>query len=156
MLNPNYGPGVSGPGAVGEVRFIKTDGGAHPPDMWARLTMEDVLSLVEIAPSGTSGTISALAIKEDLRGKLMALLTEHYRLTQNSERFAVVRKTLADKLEPSISGVCNDLFRLMATTPFADHFARADVRNHLQRVIGQHSANVIHIERRYHADKQGE
>ena len=96
-----------------------------------------------------------MASKQDLRPKVLRLLTEHYRLTQNGERYAIVKKTLADRLEPSISGVCSDLFRLLATTPFADHFAKAEARNHLYRVIGQHSANVIHIERRYHADKQG-
>lgn len=153
---PEPGAGVSGGGSIGEVRFMVTNGGPHPASAWAQITTDSILELIQIELTNSPATLKAMAAKDDVRPKMLAMFTSHYTLVQNLERFAVVKKTPADKLDPSssITGVCSDLYRLLAATPFADHFARSSVRMILYRIVGQHTANVMHIERRYFADKK--
>jgi hypothetical protein len=157
MSQPENGISVVGAADVGEVRFIATSGGTHPPEAWASISTDDVLALIQIEPTGSQATIRAMAVKDDLRPKLMALFTAHYRMTQSNARLTLAHNKSADEqIEPYILGVVQDLNRLMATTPYAEHFAREPVREKLFRITGQHTVNVIHIERKTRADKQGD
>lgn len=156
MLNPTQGPGVAGASEVGRVRFLTTNGGPHSAESWAEVTADTILDLIQIEPTGTPATIRGMTAKISLRQELIALFTQCHRSTQMTERNAIVKKTLADPLEPMVLVACAQLDRLLATTMFATHFARDDVRKIIHRIIAQHTADVMHIERRYHADKQGE
>ena len=147
---------VSAGAETGTVRTMATDNGTHPPEAWAEVTADTILDLIQIEPTGTPVTIRAMAFKQELRPKLIARFAEHYRMLQLIERVAVVKKKPGDPLEPEVTSICNDFFRLMETTDFGPRFALPARQQVIYRIIGQHSADVMHIERQTFADKQGD
>ena len=147
---------VSAGADTGVVRCMATDNGTHPPEAWAAITADTILDLIEIEPTGSPTSIKAMAAKQELRPLLMARFAEHYRMLQMIERLAVVKKKPSDSLQTDITSICNDFERLIATTMFAAQWSQPKARKSLQRIIGQHSADVMHIERQTFADKQGD
>lgn len=147
---------VSAGADTGVVRTMSTNNGTHPPEAWAAVTADTILDLIEIAPTGSPVTIQAMAAKQELRPKMMARFAEHYRTLQLVERLHVVKKKPGDPLETDIRSICHDFERLIATTMFAAQWQRPEARKTLHRIIGQHSADVMHIERQTFADKTGD
>lgn len=149
---------VSAGADTGTMRTLSTSTGTHPPEAWAAVTADTILDLIEIAPTGSPDTIKVMAFKQELRPKLLVRFAEHYRMLQLVERTSVVKKKPGDPLEPEVVSITNDFVRLMqhAPTMIAQHFARPDIRRFIYQIIGQHSADVMHIERLYLADKTGD
>jgi hypothetical protein len=157
ILNPaGDGIGVIGGGGIGAVRFIKSDGGPHAAATWGTVTTDTILDLIVIEQTGSLATINALSLKQYLRERLQQMFTAHYHMLQQIERLAIIKLSPDEKIVPDVEQVYGDFQRLMAITPLASHFARDEVGKTIRRIIGQHSVDVIHIERRYHADKQGD
>jgi hypothetical protein len=141
------------------VAIMITNGGSHPADKWAEITADQILNLIEIdAASETPAALAARRAKRTLRTTLCDALEPLYAGVQNAEKQQLTTKGLArinealdvrSHLDAPLSAVA-DCF---AGTPFQAHFAKPEVREVLKRIIGQHCANMMHIERSYSADK---
>lgn len=78
--------GVLGNGSIGDIRVIKTDGGAHPPDVWAELALLKILGISEGAPE----PIRLQA--QQFKGQIKGVLTYYFReAMRNAEEAAVGR-----------------------------------------------------------------
>lgn len=147
------------------VSFLITNGGAHPADKWAEFTADTIVDtlLVDACPDDASdAAIAARAAKRKLRADLFDVLNDHHGRVQRHERGVCAKmKKPADAaahvLSPvdvtphlSIMDVVNAAF---AKTPFAEHLAKPEVQDATRAIIAQHTANVMHIERRWHHDR---
>lgn len=147
------------------VSFLVTNGGAHPSDVWADLTANTIVDtvLVDAGPNNmSSDAIAARAAKRSLRNDLFEIFNAHHDGVQRIEREECAKcKKPADAaaraIAPldhtphmSIMDLANTAF---AKTPFADHFAKPEVQELVKQIVGQHTVNVMHIERRWHHDK---
>lgn len=132
-----------------------TNGGPHPADKWADVTVETILDLVQIeADSVTPAAAAARQVKRDLAPKLFSIFNDHHGALQASETKAP--KALdapIDILGETLSTLAK-VNKVLAATPFAAHFAQPNVQAVLTTIIGQHSTDVVHIERRWAADRK--
>ena len=139
------------------VKFMITDGGPHPADKWADTTTEAILDLVQIAQDSVSDAAKAArAAKRDLQPKLWSLLNTHHEAVQATHRTAL-KKIKNSQINQPIDvtphlGTAADVLKLLSITPFADHFAQQTVQDVVTQIVGQHTADSIDIERRWHAD----
>jgi hypothetical protein len=64
-------------------------------------------------------------------------------------------KAAAEKgLDPSSHMmVMDEVSAALAATPWREHFEKPDVQQALRNIVGQHTADVMHHEHRYHADR---
>lgn len=137
------------------MQFMITNNGPHPADKWAQITTSAILDLIQIdAQSHSPQAIEARLAKEDLRPKLLRHFTDHHGAVQTDER-KKARKVGAT-CDPSahLEDIHSCVDELFAGTPFAEHAKNADFIETVRRIVGQHSANVMDIERRYHADRK--
>jgi hypothetical protein len=139
------------------VKIMITDGGPHPADKWADTTVEAILDLVQIAQDSVSPEATAARqAKRELAPKLFAILNAHHESVQNTQRGAL------KKAKQSVVGqpidvtphmdTADRVIAVLSATPFAAHFAQPDVQQVVKNIIGQHTADSIHIERSWHAD----
>jgi len=139
------------------VKIMITNGGAHPPDRWADATVEAILDLIQIAEDSVSPeAFAARQAKRELAPKLFAILHAHHAGVQTEHR-AKLKQAKASKVGEAIDvtphlATADDVLKLLAQTPFAAHFAKPEVAEVIKQTIGQHTADVIDIERRWHAD----
>ena len=148
-----------------QVGFMVTNGGPHPADRWADMTTDTILGLlVDANPDDASPEAAAARqAKRDLRPKLFDILLGHHHGAQAGERKRlpaevklayVAHAHLADAIEmPDQWGAENKVLALLATTPWKDHFAKPDVAQVIRNIVRQHTADVMHIERRWHHDR---
>jgi hypothetical protein len=52
--------------------------------------------------------------------------------------------------------VMDEVSAALAATPFAAHFAKPEVIGIIKQIVGQHTANAMHIERSWHRDRLAE
>lgn len=137
------------------MQFMSTNGGPHSADKWALVTTNEILDLIKIdVESQSYAAVSARLAKEDLRPKLIRFFTEHHDRVQKHER-EKPRGAVNDLYPMShVDTSKNGLSAIFRQTPFAEAFANPEAKELIHRIIGQHTANVMHIERRYHADRQ--
>lgn len=147
------------------MQILKTDGGAHPADKWAEFTADNLVGLIQVDnDSVTPEAHNARAAKRDLRPILFKILESHFGDVQAFERKhcdkhvkgAAAAQEHADKpldVTPHL-GVMDEVFAAFDATPFKDHFAKPEVREVLTRMVGQHTANTMNIERKTHHDRQ--
>ena len=148
-----------------QVGFMVTNGGPHPADRWADMTTDTILGLlVDANPDDASpAAAAARQAKRDLRPKLFDIMLGHHDVVQANERkglpaevknIAAARAHLADPIKmPDQWGIENKVLALLATTPWKDHFAKPDVAQVIRNIVRQHTADVMHIERRWHHDR---
>lgn len=143
-----------------------TNGGPHPADKWAELTTNTILDLIQIAEdSVTPEATAARKAKRDLRPVLFDILNDHHDGVQRLERSgnASVKTLKAAEVHactvrnpidctPHL-GVVDEVSAALAATPFAAHFAKPEVIEVLKTIVGQHTADVMHIERKWHHDR---
>lgn len=141
------------------MKLLITNGGPHPADKWADVTTDEILDMIEVADdSDTPEAAAARQAKRDLRPQLFALLNEHHGSVQNQHRGNLAkakRSTVNDRLDVTPHmGVADAVLGLLITvSPFKEHFMQPHVVAKVRQIISQHTADVIHIERRYHADR---
>lgn len=142
------------------MKIMITDGGPHPADKWADTTVEAILDLVQINEDSISPEAAAARqAKRELGPKLFAILNDHHDGVQKHHRakHAKAKGHLLDHtidVEPHMSAA-DAVLSVLAQLPQSTvglHFARTDVRDVVRSIIGQHTADVIHIERNWHAD----
>lgn len=146
------------------MRLMITNGGSHPADKWAEVTTDAILDLIEVADSSASDAAAeARAVKRGLRATLFDIFNGHHDGVQMRERNALASiKKHADaskhcekplEMHEDVPSALEEVNAAFKQTPFAAHFAQQHVQEVLRSIIGQHSANVQHIERRCHADR---
>jgi hypothetical protein len=144
-----------------------TNGGPHPADKWADMTADSILELlVDGNPDNVSPEAAAARqAKRDLRPVLFNIFNGHHDRVQKHERGSLKsikgHAAACDHCDhaknpldvtPHLS-VMDQVFVALAATPFASHFAQPEVQETLRQIVGRDTANVMHIERRYHSDR---
>jgi hypothetical protein len=146
------------------MQFMITNGGPHPADKWADVTTDTILNLIDVKEDSVSeAALDARAAKRDLRPVLFDIFNGHHEGVQARERSALpsIKKhheatahcARPLELHEDVPAALQEVNAVLKTSPFAAHFAKPEVQEVLQNIIGQHSANVVHIERRWHADR---
>lgn len=147
--------------------FMVTNGGAHPADKWGELTSNTIVDTILPQGSAADSDVSAAALasrtaKRALRNTLFDILTAHHQGVQQFEQTANVAITtaagaaalaLAPPDPTPHMTVMDQVNAAFAATPFKDHFAKPEVQALVAQIIGQHTADVMHIERRWHHDR---
>lgn len=144
------------------MQLMITNGGPHPADKWAEVTTQAILDLIQIDNDSVSPEAAAARqVKRDLRPILFNIFNAHHDRVQKHEQGELVkeaRKRIA-------SGVLNPTGHLpdamialnaaLAATPFQAHFEQPEVQDILRAIVGQHTADVMHIERQWHGKPRG-
>lgn len=141
-----------------------TNGGPHPADKWADMTTETILALIQVNEGAASPeAVEARQVKRDLRQVLFDIFMGHHDGVQKGEHrdLAKVKKHAEAKahcakpleLHPDCHAALEEVNAALKATPFAAHFAKPEVQAVLSTIIGQHTADVQHIERRWHVDR---
>ena len=143
------------------MRPLITNGGAHPADKWAEVTVDTILDLIEVKEDSVSPEAAeARKVKRELRPRLFDIFDTHHEGVQAGERAKApksVKEATANldkplELHPDVPATLAEVNAVLKATPFAAHFAQEHVQQVLTQIIGQHTADVMHIERRYHLD----
>lgn len=143
------------------MKMLITDGGPHPADKWAEVTIDAILDLIDIKTDSVSPEAAeARQIKRDLRPKLFDILNAHHDGVQKHHRGVLdkAKKPQVDQVidvEPHMDGA-DAVLSLLASLPQTTvglHFASEHVRNVVRSIVGQHTADVIDIERKWHKDR---
>lgn len=141
------------------MKLMVTNGGPHPADKWADTTTEAILDLIQIDDDSTSPQAAAARqVKRELRGTLFNIFMPHFDGVQSKERgdlkkakVSKVQERYSDEVKAHFEGgIMAQVEQALAATPFAGHFAKAEVHDVLFRIVGQHTANALHIERQWH------
>lgn len=143
------------------MKIMITNGGPHPADKWAETTADTILDLIEIAEdSDTPQAMAARQAKRDLRPALFDIFNAHHGKVQKHERgeLAKAKKSMVtDHINPhQHMSVMDEVETALANTPFAAHFAKPEVFGAIKQIVGQHTANAMHIERSWHRDRLAE
>jgi hypothetical protein len=137
------------------MRPMITNGGPHPADKWADVTVDTILDLIQIeADSVTPEATAARQAKRDIRNAMFPIFNDHHAALQSGESNAP--KAVEDPIDilADTASTLAKVNKVIAATPFAAHFAKSEVQAVLHSVIGQHSTDVVHIERRWAADRK--
>lgn len=148
------------------MQTMSTDGGEHPMSYWADTTsnyLTDTLIAVREESESRQADI-ARRVKMQIKVKLYDTLLKHYEavqkaeqehLTANIKTVEQIGEHLMKPLEPldAVTPMMDDIHAIFAETPFKTHFAQDHVKVILQNIVAQHTADVMHLERRYHADR---
>lgn len=145
------------------MKMMITNGGPHPADKFADVSTESILDLIQIAEDAISGEATAARkAKRDLRPVLFDIFNTHHESVQyleNSECQKVKKHAEAHArahapvdVTPHLS-VMDEVAAALAATPFAAHFAKPEVIEVVKQIVARDTANVMHIERRYHSDR---
>lgn len=148
-----------------QTTVMVTSGGPHPADRWAEVTANTIVDtlLVDAAPDDVSPqAATARAAKRKLRNDLFDIFNSHHQTVQDVERAENAKcKKPADAAARVIAphdpaphmGIMDQVNAAFAATPFSDHLAKPEVQQVVQTIVGQHTVDVMHIERRWHHDK---
>lgn len=144
-----------------QVGFMITNGGPHPADKWADMTTETILGLVQVAEDSVSPeALAARDAKRKLRPILFDIFNEHHDKVQKHEQgeLSKSKKLTTDPVQAidtkkHTPSTMEQVDAALADTPFAAHFAKPEVKAVLHAIVGQHTADVMHIERRWHQDR---
>src|SRR5216110_2494459 len=122
-----------------DMRPMITNGGPHPADLWAEVTTDAILDLIEIKDnSDTPAAAEARAVKRDLRPVLFDIFNGHHGKVQEEERTLVPvdpHAHVAATIDiTSHFGVAREVFDALAATPFAAHFAKLEVREVIEQI----------------------
>lgn len=145
------------------MRPMITNGGPHPSDKWADVTTDTILDLIQINEDSVSPEATAArAAKRGLRISLFDLFNDHHGAVQAHEQGLKAAVKTVDDAEDHVAATLDPMQHveptlarvntLLAASPFAAHFAKPEVQAVLQNIIGHHTADVMHIERRWHSD----
>jgi hypothetical protein len=144
-----------------QVRFMSTDGGPHPADKWAEITVAYILDLIEVDDnSATPAAMQARRERRDLRGKIQSILEGHHGTVQESERGKLSTeghdrlKGTIDPAEHPLDKMTDDIVSAAeGMSIIGPHFQKPEVRTAIRGLIGNHFATSMDIERSWHADR---
>jgi hypothetical protein len=154
-----------------QVGIMKTDGGPHPPDKWARASAWAIVNhLIQIDENAVSQeAVEVRAARDELEGKLRGILLAHHTMVQTAERSKLEAdgvKRLSTPFLRSVEArnvtvggvvdvdeIVNEIVGAAKIHPtlFA-HFDQAHVREVVAERLRMDFASSIDIERRHIAD----
>jgi len=133
------------------VGVMITDGGAHPPELWAEVTADQLIDISAQAPE------TRVAEAREFRARIVSVLAGYHAEVQRIEREALDREgcarlMLAPEESMLLDGAVNELVDAARGYSFADHFKRPEVQDYVRAVLAGHFASSVHVERSLHAD----
>lgn len=135
---------------MGAPQFMASEGGFHPPEKWGVVTTNEILDLIVIESRTDIGDL-ARAQKEAIRPQLESVLSRHHAAVMQAERGEIQRnrKRVFDRLDPLTDAAMAlvDVLNVLDGTMFGQHFRKQENANIVGRIIGQHFADSMHIER---------
>lgn len=154
-----------------QVGILKTDGGPHPPDKWARATARALVNhLIQIDENAVSKeAVEVRAAKDELEGRIRSILIMHHTDVQVQERGKIDVEGVARLSRPllrsvearnasvdehvALDEIVNAIVDAAKVHPklFA-HFDQPNVRAVLVERLRMDFASSIDIERRHLAD----
>lgn len=133
-------------------RTVITDGGPHPPELWAQLTAE-----ILIPARNMAGNNYIEALK--LQTAVMQALLPHHTNVQETERERLMASNdhiLSDLSPEEFTGqAVTDIVAAAKGTPWEENFNDPDLQALIRQEVGTHFATAQHIERSWHADNNG-
>lgn len=132
--------------------FLVTNNGPHPPEKWADMTTRMIGDLIVIEPSAPT---QAVIDKRTLETALFTLLIDLHQKMQDAEKANILNGGMLSEIDPSkqANAAADQIIALTVDTPFAEHFTKPEVRQHIYAVVGQHFADSMYIERSWQADR---
>lgn len=154
-----------------KVLVLATDNGPHPPEKWARVSAQELAyKLIDIDENSASPkAVEMREARDQLEGKLYAVLKGHHTAVQTAERDAMLREG-ADRLGAPLHASVAD--RDVAVGEHIDldaavqsvveeakfhpelfaHFSKDEVKAVIRDRLGMDFGSVIDIERDWHAN----
>jgi hypothetical protein len=144
-----------------QVRFMSTDGGPHPADKWAEITVAYILDLVEVDDnSATPAAMQARRERRDLRTKIQSILEGHHAKVQEAERGKLATegherlKGIIDPTEHPLDQMADDIVAATdGMSLIGPHFHKPEVRKAIVSLLGNHFSTSMDIERSWHSDR---
>lgn len=130
------------------MRPMSTNGGTHPADKWADITADAICDLIQVKEDSVSEEATqARAIKRELKPKIFDICNGHHADLQSAEKNAPLAPGEPMDILTEVTATLDLINELLKQTPFAAHFEQEHVQKILFNIIGQHSADIVHIER---------
>lgn len=137
--------------------ILKTDGGAHTPQEWARATAAHIIQIAEQVPD------AKLNEAKEFERRIIELLTSHHADVQEAEREHLARNAVARFAAPLTSKYIplddeqihlpiRKILSLAEGKSFASHFEQDHIGDALRDMLRRDFASIMHIERSWHAD----
>src|SRR3954468_4343510 len=138
-------------------RVLATNGGPHPPELWAQATCEDLIPIDGIPQQYQEAGL-------DLRSKLIDVLAAYHTQTQEEERRlleADAAKQLASKLpdrsDADFQALMDEIQDTAKGTPWEELMAGVrGIQAAIRLIVAGHTKQIRHIERLWHADRNPE
>ena len=134
-----------------------TNGGPHPPEKWADMTLRPIADLIVIEPTAP---VQAAVDKSEFEAALFRLLVDLHQQMQRHERDMLREHGDArlsapfDDAHDRAGYTASRISELAQRLPrFAAHFDKPEVRAAVYAIAGQHFSDSMQIERSWHADK---
>lgn len=145
------------------MRPMITNGGPHPADKWADVTTDTIMDLIEVKEDSVSPEATAARqAKRELRPVLFKIFNGHHDDVQKKERTSLKAIKHAEAAHEHVAKpidvhphmtITEEVDAALAATPFAAHFAKPEVAAVIHQIVGQHTADTIDIERKWHRDR---
>lgn len=149
--------------------IMVTNGGPHPADKWAEITANQIVDTILIDANTddiSDEAAAARAAKRKLRNELFEIFNSHHDGVQKSERVSCAKHKKVEHAEKHadhsqtpidpcqhVDSIISDVMTAFAKTPWAAHLAQPQVIDLVKQIIGQHTVDVMHLERRWHHDR---
>lgn len=139
-----------------QVGIMITNGGPHPPEMWASQSADRIVDLIEVEPTFPKYA-EALQQKNVLRDMIRDTMLEHHQAVQNGarKRLAASGETDPSHVESVLSEAVGIVQRASQGTMFEAHFQQPEVMKVVEDTLRNHLNTVVHIEHSWHRDRQG-
>jgi hypothetical protein len=133
-----------------QVSILTTDHGTHSPEKWAIATANMIF------PYDPATVGEHLIAAQKLQIAIAEALIEPHATVQDQERNHLSGDALARyEAEHDVDDHTDDAVERVLVvadgTPWADHFAKPEVKAAIREVVGSHFATAQHIERAHHA-----
>ena len=129
-------------------KMLVTNDGKHPAFKWAELAADEIIEISAQAPE----TLMREAM--EFRKRLVDLLTHHHQHSMDAEQKEI--KAGKDRLdrhldtEDHADRVTEEICHLSHNMSFADHFAKDEVKQHLNAVLNRYFKSAKLVERQHH------
>ena len=145
-----------------QVGILKTDGGPHPADKWARMTALMLTNhLIDVDENSSSDlAIEMREARDELNLKVYRILKLHHMHVQSSERGAIQAQgdaRLACATGPDEHVCIDDVVTAVVDEAslhpvLAAHFAKAETQEAIRAQLERDFGAVVKIERDWHAE----
>lgn len=135
-----------------QVGIMITNGGPHPAFKLAQMTVDQLVQINDGASE------EARLAGESLRGMMALVLEKHHGMFQLDQRKKLKEDPAllsgkVTQVSNAVEEALKELLTVVADTPFADHFAKADIQEYVRGVVTRLFNINADIERSWFADR---